>query len=321
MSDLELTGAFGNYDRTHFLDSEGVTPVGVNLRVLKFPPSDIFYRMCRYQEFDLSEMSMGAHLFLLGKGNSPFVGIPAFPSRVFRHSMVYANSDSGIKTPGDLNGKKIGIREWGMTAVVWIIGILKEEYGLDIKTVEWIAAKEPRVPIEMPSGCKINLIPVDKNLSDMLETGEIDAALIHQVPKAFLRSPDKVFRLFPDYKKDEIDYYKRTEVHPIMHCVVLRKQINENFPWLLKNIYDALEESRKKTIENLSDTGALSAMIPFLPAFMEETRSVFGENYWPYGVKGNIKTLEKLTLYAHEQGLTDRVIQIDELFGESVLDI
>tara|TARA_Y100001960_G_C14721655_1_gene852733 strand:- start:188 stop:1153 length:966 start_codon:yes stop_codon:yes gene_type:complete len=320
MSDLELTGAFGNYDRTHFLDTNSISPAGVNLRVLKFSPSDIFYRMCRYEEFDLSEMSMGAHLFLLAKGNSPFVGIPAFPSRVFRHSMVYANSNSGIKVPSDLNGKKIGIREWGMTAVVWIIGILKEEYGLNIETVDWFAAKEPRVPIQMPSGCKISLIPSDKNLSDLLETGEIDAALIHQVPQAFLRSPDKVFRLFPDYKNDEIDYYKRTGVHPIMHCVVLRKQLNQRFPWLLKNLYDAFEESRKKTIESLSDTGALSAMIPFLPAFMDETRSVFGNDYWPYGVKKNIKTLEKLTLYAHEQGLTDRVIQIDELFEKSVLD-
>jgi 4,5-dihydroxyphthalate decarboxylase len=321
MSDLELTGAFGDYDRTHFLDSNGISPSGVNLRILKFSPSDIFYRMCRYQEFDLSEMSMGAHLFLLGKGNSPFVGIPAFPSRVFRHSMVYANSNSGIKTPSDLNGKKIGIREWGMTAVVWIIGILKEEYGLDIKTVDWVSAKEPRVPIEMPDGCQISLIPEDTNLSDMLEKGEIDAALIHQVPLSFLRSPDKVVRLFPDYKNDEINYYKRTEVHPIMHCVVLRKQISEKFPWLLKNLYTALEQSRKKTIESLSDTGALSAMIPFLPAFMEETRSVFGENYWPYGVNKNRKTLEKLTLYAHEQGLTDRVIETSELFGESVSDI
>jgi 4,5-dihydroxyphthalate decarboxylase len=319
MTDFKLTAAFGDYDRTRFLDSS-IYPEGVDLSVLRLEPSDIFERMCNAQEFDVAEMSMGAHCYLLGQGDSPFVGMPAFTSRAFRHSMVYYNTGSGIEKPQDLNGKRIAIREWGMTALVWIVGILQEEYGLDLRSIRWVAAKKPRVPIQMPAGAHIQYMTPGQNLSDMLSSGEVDAALIHQPPKCFAEGCANVKRMFPDYGDVEIDYYRRTGIHPIMHCVVLRRDWYEKAPGLLRGLYESLLKAREKTLAALSNTQAYFAMIPLLPAVMDETTRVFGKDFWPYGVAANRRTLEKLVSYAFQQGLTPRPLSIEELFDESVLD-
>jgi len=317
MTDLLLTAAFGDYDRTRFLDRQ-IYPEGLELRIVRLSPSDIFHRMCNYLEFDASEMSLGAHCYLIGRGDSPFVGIPAFPSRAFRHSMVYYNTASGIRKPDDLNGKRIAIREWGMTALVWILGILGEEYGVDLCSIDWVAVKKPRVPIVMPEGARIRYMNPTQTLSDMLASGEVDAALIHQAPACFAGGAADVQRMFPDYKTAEIEYYRRTGIHPIMHCVVLRKDRHQESPWVLRSIYETLLKARQKTMAALSNTQALAAMIPMLPAFMEETVQVFGKDFWPYGLTANRHTLEKLVLYAFQQGLTPRLLSIEELFGESV---
>jgi len=320
MENLVLTAAFGDYDRTRFLDRR-IFPEGIDLRILKLAPSDIFYRMCNHQEFDLAEMSMGAHCYLLGRGDSPFVGMPAFPSRAFRHSMIYYNVESGIRKPQDLNGKRIAIREWGMTALVWILGILTEDYGVDLRSIDWVAAKAPRVPIQMPEGARIRYMQPPQNLSDMLVSGEVDAALIHQAPACFTGGSARVRRMFPDYGTAEIEYYRRTGIHPIMHCVVLRRDWYRKAPWALRSIYESLLKAREKALAALSNTQALAAMIPMLPALMEETVRVFGKDFWPYGVAANRRTLEKLTLYAFQQGLTPRRLSIEELFGESVRNL
>ncbi|MEW6673704.1 MAG: ABC transporter substrate-binding protein [Thermodesulfobacteriota bacterium] len=315
MNNLTLTAAFGEYDRTGMLQKGAVRPEGINLRIITLPPIEIFHRMSRFPEFDVSEMSMGTHCHLLGAGDSPFVGMPAFPSRVFRHSMVYVNADAGIQQPEDLNGKRIGIHEWGMTAVVWIIGILREEYGLEPTSVDWRAAIRPRVPIQIPAKTKIRYLETGQAISDMLESGELDAALLHQVPPCFVKGSPRVRRLFPDYKSAEIDYYQRTGIHPIMHCVILRKDIFRQHPWAIDSLYKAFCEARQKVVDALNDNGALFAMIPFLPSVMEETNNIFGRNYWPYGIDANRTTLEKLVCYAYQQGLTPRMLDVDELFA------
>jgi len=320
MGKLQLTAAFGDYDRMGLIRRGDISPEGIDLRIVTLPPVEIFYRMCRYQEFDVSEMSMGAHCHLLGTGEKPFVAMPAFPSRAFRHSMVYFNVDAGIEKPEDLNGKRIGIREWGMTAVVWIVGILGEEYDLDIKSIDWIAHKQPRVPIQLPDGVRIHYMKPEQNLSDILESGEIDAAFLHQVPPCFTAGSPRVKRLFPDYKAAEIDYYHRTGIHPIMHCVVLRKDLFRKVPWALRSIYKSLIEARQKVMDALSDTGAFSAMIPMLPALMDETRQIFGKDFWPYGMEANRKTLEKIVLYTYQQGISPRLLTVDQLFEENVRD-
>ena len=315
---LTLTGAFGPYDRTEALRSGSVRPERIDLTCLTLYPPEIFYRMCRYQEFEVSEMSMGSHCFFLGQGESPFVGIPAFPSRVFRHSMVYVNNEAGIERPEELSGRRIAIREWGQTAFVWIIGILAEEYGLDILSVDWVQESEPRVPLRYPAGMQIRTMQRGETLSGMLDSGAVDAALIHQVPACYRQGSPRVRRLFEDFKVAEVDYYRRTGVFPIMHCAVVRADVHRRAPWALRSFYRALCEAKALALENIQDYGALSASVPLLPAVMEETREIFGEDFWPYGMEANRKTVEKVVLYAHQQGLTPRRLEVEELFGESV---
>jgi len=319
MTQLSLTGAFGDYDSIRALDMPSIQPAGIDLRILRLPPSEIFFRMCQYQEFDVSEMSMGAYCHFCGKDENPFVAMPAFPSRAFRHSMIYYHADAGIAKPQDLNGKRIAIREWGMTAVVWIVGILGDMYGFDLHSVDWVAAKRARVPIEMPAGARIRYMNPEQNLSDMLASGEVDAALIHQAPQCFTAGAPQIRRMFPDYKSAEITYYQQTGIFPIMHCVVLRKDIYQRNPWVLRNIYNALQKARLHAITALSDTKALATMLPMLPAFVEETQHLFGKDFWPYGLDANFKTLEPLVRYAHEQGITSRELSIKEMFAENAL--
>jgi 4,5-dihydroxyphthalate decarboxylase len=319
MPDLILSSAFGNYDRIAPLHTGAVRANGIELRIQTLSPSEIFLRMCRDREFEVSEMSMGAHAFLTGTGENPFVAMPAFPSRAFRHGMVYANVDAGIDSPEDLNGKRIAIYEWGMTALVWIVGILAEEHGFEVDSVDWVAAREPRVPIEMPQGARIRFMSSAEDLSGLLESGAVDAALSHKVPACFEGASLRVRRVFPDYARVEREYYSRTGIHPVMHCVVLRRDVHEAHPEALGRIYDALCEARRRTMAALRDTSAYSAMIPFLPAAMDDTLKIFGRDYWPYGVERNRVDLEQFARYAHQQGLTPRVLTIEELFDESLL--
>ena len=317
MSDPILSAAFGNYDRICPLQTGGVRVNRIDLRIQTLPPTEIFRRMCSDREFDVSEMSLGAHAYLTGSGDNPFVGMPAFVSRAFRHAMVYANADAGIGGPEDLNGKRIAIREWGMTAVVWIVGILMEEHGFDPTTVEWVAELAPRVPIALPAGMQCRYLRPGEDISALLDAGAVDAALVHKVPACFENGSPRVRRVFPDYADAECRYYDRTGIHPIMHCVVVRRDIHERYPLAIGNIYEALREARRQTMVSLRDTGAYSAMVPFLPAVMEQTLQRFGEDFWPYGIEDNRADLERLVHYAHQQGLTPRLLSIEELFHSS----
>ena len=317
MTDPSLSAAFGNYDRICPLQTGGVQVDGLDLRIQTLSATEIFRRMCRDLEFDVSEMSMGAHAYLTGTGDNPFIGMPAFVSRAFRHGMVYANADAGIEGPEDLNGKRIAIREWGMTAVVWIIGILAEEHGFDPRSVEWVAEREPRVPIVMPEGMQLRTMRPDEDISALLDAGGVDAALVHKVPTCFENRSPRVRRVFSDYAAAERQYYDHTGIHPIMHCVVVRRDVHERYPSAIGNIYQALCEARRQTMASLRDTGAYSAMIPFLPAVMGETLQRFGDDFWPYGIEDNRTDLERLVRYAHQQGLTPRLLSIEELFDSS----
>ena len=318
MPALELTAAFGDYDRTAPLRTGTVRPEGIELRVLTLPPNEIFARMSRHLEFDVSEMSMGTHLNLLSAGESPLVAIPAFPSKAFRHVMGYVNVDAGIERPEDLNGKRIAIQEWGMTAIVWIVGILAEEHGFDMRSVEWVAASRPRAAIEMPEGAAFRYMTAGESLSELLEAGEVDAALIHQVPACFAAGSPRVRRLWGDVRSVELDYHRRTGIHPIMHCVVLRRDIDAAAPWAARSLYAALAEAREHALARLHDFGAYGATLPFLPSAVEEADALFGPDLWAYGIERNRGTLETLMRYAHEQGLTDRLIAVEEAFTPAV---
>ena len=320
MTDLPLRAAFGDYDRVVPLRVGSVEPRGIALSVETLSPSEIFLRMCDSLEFDVSEMSMGAHAFLTGRGESPMLGIPAFPSRAFRHAMVYANVHANIDSPEDLNGKSIAIPEWGMTAVVWIVGILADEHRFDLRSVDWVAERASRVPIALPDGMRLRFKASGERLTDLLDSGAVDAALLHHVPECFAHGSPRVKRVFPDYDSAERAYYRRTGLHPIMHCVVVRRDVQQRHPWVARSMFDALCDARRIAMEQICDTGAYSAMLPFLPAVVDEARALFGDEFWPYGLEANRAVLEQFAEHACRQGLTPRPLTPEELFPPELLD-
>ena len=233
MEKLFLTVACGDYDRTKPLQDGSVEPEGIKLNYMPMQSEEIFWRMGHYREFDVSEMSLSNHITMLGQGNSPFVGIPIFPSRFFRHSSIYYNVASGIKKPEDFKGKKVGTPEFAMTAGVWIRGFLKDDYGVRPQDMKWFLGgqvepgRKERVKLDLPPEISVQSIPDDKTLNGMLESGEIDALISARSPAGLGDGSGKVQRLFPNYKDVEIDYYKRTKIFPIMHILVIRKDVYE----------------------------------------------------------------------------------------------
>jgi 4,5-dihydroxyphthalate decarboxylase len=233
--------------------------------------------------------------------------------------MVYANVDANIDTPEDLNGKCVAIPEWGMTAVVWIVGILADEHGFDFRSVNWVAERKSRVPISLPDGMRMRLMAPGERLTELLESGAVDAALIHHVPDCFENGSPRVKRIFADYDTAEREYYRRTGLHPIMHCVVVRRDVQQRHPRVARSMFDALCDARRLAMERLRDTGAYRVMLPFLPAVVDETREIFGNEFWPYGLESNRAVLEQFAEYACQQGLTSRPLTTEELFPADLL--
>ncbi len=325
MNRIPLTLATHDYDRTRPLRDGTVKPQGVALNYLNLPVEEIFWRMCREQEFDASEMSFAAYLISLSWPEPPFIAIPAFLSRFFRHSMVFVNVDGGIERPEDFRGKRVGIPEWAVTAIVLLKGIWHEHYGVHPRDVEWFMGglEEPgrtdRIKTETPTDVSIETIRSGQTLSDMLERGELDALFSSRDPLCFQRGSDRVRRLFSDPKAVEIEYFRRTGIFPIMHLVVLKRSLHEQYPWMALELYKAFRRAKTIADQALCDTGALRFMVPWLHHAMEESRRVLGANPWQYGVESNRVALETFIRYAHEQGLTERPYGVEELFAPSTL--
>ncbi len=327
MSNLKLDFACADYDRTKYLEDGTVKPVGIDLNYIRLPVEDIFWRMSKFQEFDSSEMSFSAYLIFRSRPNPPFKAIPVFPSKFFRHSCVFINKNAGIQKPEDLKGKRIGVPEYAMTAIVWLRGTMHHEHGVDPTGVTWVTGgleewgRKERVNLNLPPSITVEPAPSPKTLNDMLDSGEIDALFTARTPSAFEKPGSNVVRLFPTYKEVETDYYKRTGIYPIMHLVVIKESILEEHPWAAKSLYDACCESKAFAIENLESTGALGATLPWLIDEIEATKQILGEDYWSYGVEANRTTIETLAQYSFEQGLSERKLKVEELFVESTLEV
>jgi len=243
MEKLSLTVACGEYDRTHALQTGAVQPEGIRLTYIPLQAEEIFWRMGHHQEFDASEMSLSNHITMSSRGHSPFVAIPVFPSRFFRHSCIFINTESGIKSPADFKGKRVGAPEYSITAAVWIRGFLNDDYGVRAGDMEWLVGgqedpgRKERVKLDLPPEIKVDSIPDDKTLNGMLESGEIDALISARSPSSFVKGSSKVRRLFPNYKDVEIEYYKRTKIFPIMHVLVIHKQVYDKNPWVARSLY------------------------------------------------------------------------------------
>jgi 4,5-dihydroxyphthalate decarboxylase len=326
MADVRLTLACWDYDRTRALQHGEVRVEGVDLTYLPLRVEETFWRMLRYQEFDAAEMSFGSYLMSRDKGTPRFVAIPVFPSRTFRHSCIYINTDSGIREPKDLAGKRVGVPEYQITMAIWARGILQHEYGVKPEQMKWFTGgeeqpgREDKLRMDLPPEIEIRSIGPDRTLSGMLERGEIDAMISAHMPSPFVRRSPKVRRLIPNFPEVEKDYYRRTKIFPIMHTVVLREDYYEKHPWVAQSLYKAFCESKKICVESTYEFSALKYMLAWSIAAMEEERELFGEERWPYGLEANRKVLETLVQYAHEQGLIKQRLDVRSLFARNTLD-
>ena len=320
MSRVPLTLACWDYDRTRPLRDGTVRVDGVDLNYLALPVEEIFWRMCQFEEFDASEMSLSAYLLYRTRPNPPFIAIPVFPSRMFRHAFVFINVHSGIERPEDLKGKRVGIPEWAMTAIVWLKGIFQEDYGVRPEDVEFRVGglenpgRKERIDIGLPEGVKLSLIPDGRTLSEELDEGGIDALFTSRIPRCFREGSPNVRRLFKDHKRVEMDYYRRTGVFPIMHTVVIKEEIVRDHPWITQNLFKAFCEAKAVADAWLRDTQAIRYTLPWLLTEIEEEEAVLGKDLWPYGMEENRKTLEALLRFSMEQGLAERKVLVEELF-------
>jgi 4,5-dihydroxyphthalate decarboxylase len=325
MSKLRLSLGCWNYDRTRGLMDGTIQPDGIDLNYLNMPVEETFFRMLRNREFDVAEMSLSSYSVSLFR-DSPFIAIPIFPSRFFRHSCIYVNADSGIKSPKDLIGKKIGNPEYQMTAPVWIRGVLSDEYGVPVDSVTYYTGgeeepnRDEKLKLDLPSNIKVQSIGPTQTLASMLVTGEIDALYTARMPSTFHTGGGKVKRLFENFVPVEQEYYTRTGIFPIMHTLVIRRDIYEKNRWVAQSLYKAFAEAQQETYKDLYETAALKTMLPFLTAHVEETQRVMGKDFWPYGFKENEKTLETFLRYHFEQGLSKRLLTPKELFAPETLE-
>jgi 4,5-dihydroxyphthalate decarboxylase len=269
-------------------------------------------------------MSLSNHVTMISRGDSPFVAIPVFPSRFFRHSSVFINTSAGIQSPADFKGKKVGAPEYSITAAVWIRGFLKDDYGVKTSDMQWFTGgqEEPgrkeRVRLNLPAEIRLEPIADDKTLNGMLDSGEIDALISARSPSSFVKGSPRVRRLFPNYNEVEIDYYKRTRIFPIMHVLVIRRDVYEKHPWIARSLYKAFCAAKDLAIRNMHISNTMACTLPWLPWEREQLREIFGPDWWPYGIEANRHVLEALVRYMGEQGLLARPVKVEEIFAPSL---
>jgi 4,5-dihydroxyphthalate decarboxylase len=309
----------GDYDRTRALLDGEVQIDGVDPVYMTLSPEEMFFRAFRNVDFDISELSFSSYLVKHAKGDSPYIALPIFLSRAFRHTSIYVRKDR-IKRPQDLKGCRIGVPEYQLTAIVWARSILQDDFGVRPEDVTWVRGgiDEPgrpeKIKLQLPPDVRMESAPADRTISDMLDRGEIDAFIAPRPPSGAAATNPDVGWLFDDPTAVAKDYYKRTGVFPIMHVVGIRKELAEQHPWLPAAVLKAFEKSKAAALHKLSDTSATKVTLPFVEEQLKAARETMGADYWSYGVEANRRTLETFVRHHHAQGLSSRLVGVDELF-------
>ena len=310
---IPLTLACGDYEIVRALKEGTVAPDGIELTLLTdMDSSTRHWRFLRNREFDVAEASASSYLAARGQGH-PFQAIPVFLHRRFRHGFVFINTGKGIRKPADLVGRRIGVKSFLTTATLWLRGILEHEYGVPHRSIEWYAELDEDIDFAPAPGLKIVRLPQEKSVETMLAEGEIDALLHSDLIKPFLAKDPRVARLFPDHKREEIAYYRKTGIFPIMHVMGIKTELLDRHPWIAVNLYNAFERAKALAMRRMENPRIVP--LAWYREAWEEQQELLGADPWTYGLTPqNVKTLETLIGYSHEQGLIDRAIPVDELF-------
>ena len=327
MDPIELTVAMTHYDHVTDLVTGKVQVEGARLRCLDFKVEEIFYRFEQFKEWEVSEMSMATYISLISRGDNSMVGLPVFPSRVFRHSSIYVRPGE-IAGPEDLVGKRIGVAEWAMTAGIYARALLMHEWGVPLESIEWFqsgvnqAGRTEKVPLALPAGVKLIQVS-DRSLDQMLLDGDIDAIITAHAPLSFERHDPRVVRMIANTLEMEMEYAKRTGVIPIMHLMVVKREVADAHPWVLRNLYTAFDEARARSFARLEVSPAgPSSRVPvlWLDEAVRKTKDAFGGKPFPYGVEDNRATLTSFAQWSYEQGVAHRLVSVDELFPPQLME-
>jgi len=322
LSRLPLTLAISDYDHVADLVNGRVVPQGIDLNCLHLQIEETHFRAMAFREFDISELSFGKYASLISQGDPSFSAIPVFPLRMARHSSIYVRRDGPVQKPQDLAGKRVGIPEWAQTASVYSRALVTHVYGIPLSKIEWIqagvnqAGRAEKVKIDLPSGVKLTPMP-EKNLSDMLVSGEIDAAFTAHPPNCFLQGHRNVRRLFENFVEVEKAYVRETGIFPIMHIIAIREEVLDRNPWVAMSLFTAFEEAKNRSLDRALFVGSRYP-IPWSYEYARQAQELLGKDFWPYGIEANRVTLDAFLQYAHEQGVCHRRLQPEELFAPQV---
>lgn len=320
MPPLEISIATGDYDRVRAIKDGRIAVEGCTVRYLTPALEELFIRALLGAEFDACEVSLSSYLIALSRGTTPYRALPIPLSRVFRHSAFYIRTDRGIRAPRDLKGKTIGVPEYQMTAALWARGLLEDEYGVRPADIAWRnggleqAGRAEKLALDLPRDVAITPLGAGETLAAMLESGALDGLVSPRAPSCFLRGAPGIARLFPDFRAAERDYFKKTGLFPIMHVLVVKRELLERHAWLASSLFTAFRKAKDAAIHELEEFGVSLATLPWLPSTLVEVRAALGEDFWPYGLEKNRDALETALRYSASQGLSARKLTIEEAF-------
>jgi len=320
MPRLQLTLACGDYDLMRALREETVKPESIDLTVVNLSSPERHWRMMRHLEFDVCELSMASYILARDQGVARYTAIPAFPHRRMRHSFFLVNTDAGVRTPKDLEGKKVGMRTLQNTAAVWMRGILQDEYGVDLASITWVTQDEEDISFTPPAWMKLERAPAGETLDDLLAHGKLACAMYPDLLPSFVDgTTSNIRRLFPQAKAEEMAYYKKTGFFPIMHAVVIRDDVLEKNPWVAKSLYKAFDAAKAEMIRGMRNPRRVSLV--WMQDLLEEQRALMGPDPWVYGIEPNRKILDAFRRYGQLCGLvTKPLASVDDWFYPSTLD-
>jgi len=320
VAELRVSVAIGDYDRNRPLLDGRVKIDGLDPIFMTLEPEEIFFRALRHVEFDICELSLSSTAVRIARGDSPYVGVPAFVSRAFRHTSIYIRTDKGIREPRDLIGRRVGLPEYQLTACVWARAILEDDFGVKPTDILWVRGgieqpgRPEKIDLHLPAELNLENAPKGRSLNSLLESGELDAFVGPRAPSCFERGHSHVDWLFPDPAAAAREYYHRTRIFPIMHLVGIRHQLARDNPWLPTAVLKAFDRSKAIALAQLSDVSATKVTMPFVEEQLRAIRRLMGEEFWPYGLAANRTVLDTFLAHHHRQGLSNRRLQVEELF-------